>query len=170
MWMRSRPSDSRRTCRANSLTCWLAAVSGPSSEASRSVSIPPEPPALSPPLQPAPAASATSAIAATPRIPFTSHSLPRTRDRRVAPGHGRRIVAGHMILHPRTVAGNNRVPAKRCQNRRMAVPRAVVPLVALAYGTSVVVVEPWAGEPPTPYAGASTLAAVAGLVAGIGLL
>jgi signal transduction histidine kinase len=52
----------------------------------------------------------------------------------------------------------------------MAVPRAVVPVVALAYGTAVVVVKPWAGEPPTAYAGASTLAAAAGLVAGIGLL
>jgi signal transduction histidine kinase len=52
----------------------------------------------------------------------------------------------------------------------MAVPRAVVPLVALAYGTAVVVVKPWAGEPPTAYAGASTLAAAAGLLAGIGLL
>ncbi|MDP9225648.1 MAG: histidine kinase, partial [Actinomycetota bacterium] len=58
----------------------------------------------------------------------------------------------------------------RCQNWRMAVPRAVVPLVALGYGTSVVVVKPWAGEPPTAYAGASTLAAAAGVVAGIGLL
>jgi signal transduction histidine kinase len=52
----------------------------------------------------------------------------------------------------------------------MAVPRAVVPLVALAYSMAVVVVKPWAGEPPTAYAGASTLAAAAGLVAGIGLL
>lgn len=75
-----------------------------------------------------------------------------------------------MILRPRTVAGNSGAPAARCQNRRMAVFRAVVPLVALAYGTSVVVVKPWAGEPPTAYAGASTLAAAAGLVAGIGLL
>jgi signal transduction histidine kinase len=74
-----------------------------------------------------------------------------------------------MILRARTVAGNKGVPARRCQNRRMAVPRAVVPLVALAYGTSVVVVKPWAGEPPTAYAGASALAAAAGLVAGIGL-
>jgi signal transduction histidine kinase len=54
----------------------------------------------------------------------------------------------------------------------MAVPRAAVPLVALAYGTAMVVVKPWvgAGEPPTSYAGATTLAAATGLVAGIGLL
>jgi signal transduction histidine kinase len=52
----------------------------------------------------------------------------------------------------------------------MAVPRAVVPLVAFAYGAAFVVVKPWAGEPPTAYAGVTTLAAAAGLVAGIGLL
>jgi signal transduction histidine kinase len=46
----------------------------------------------------------------------------------------------------------------------------VVPLVALAYGIAVLGVDPWAGEPPTAYAGASTLAAAAALVAGIGLL
>ena len=170
-WIRSRPSDSRRTCRANSLICWLAAESGGSSDASRSVTNPPEPPALSPPLlQPAPAASASSAIAATPRIPFTFDSLPRTRDRRVAPGHGRRIVAGHMILRLGTVAGNSVASASHCQNRRMAVPRMVVPLVALAYGIAVLVVKPWASDPPTTYAAASTLAAAVGLVAGIGLL
>jgi signal transduction histidine kinase len=49
-------------------------------------------------------------------------------------------------------------------------PRALAPLAALAYGTAVVVVKPWAGEPPTAYAGASTLAATTGLVVGIGLL
>jgi signal transduction histidine kinase len=77
-----------------------------------------------------------------------------------------------MIVRLGTVAGNSGALACRCQNRRMAVPRAVVPLVALAYGTAVVVVKPWvaAGEPPTTYAGASTLAAATGLVAGIGLL
>ena len=52
----------------------------------------------------------------------------------------------------------------------MAVPRAVVPPVALAYGIAVLVVKPWAADPPTAYAGASTLAAAVGLVAGIGLL
>src|SRR5207249_5205750 len=52
----------------------------------------------------------------------------------------------------------------------MAVPRTVVPLVALAYGIAVLVVKPWAANPPTAYAGASTLAAAVGLVAGIGLL
>jgi signal transduction histidine kinase len=52
----------------------------------------------------------------------------------------------------------------------MAVPRAVVPLVALAYGIAVLVVKPWGADPPTTYAGASTLAAAVGLVAGIGLL
>lgn len=52
----------------------------------------------------------------------------------------------------------------------MAVPRAVVPPVALAYGIAVLVVKPWGADPPTAYAGASTLAAAVGLVAGIGLL
>jgi signal transduction histidine kinase len=75
-----------------------------------------------------------------------------------------------MIVRLRTVAGNNGAAASRCQNRRMAVPRAVVPLVALAYGIAVLAVDPWTGEPPTAYAGASTLAAAAALVAGIGLL
>ena len=52
------------------------------------------------------------------------------------------------------------------------IPRAVVPLVALAYGIALLAVHPWTGEPPIPtsYAGASTIAAAAGLVAGIGLL
>jgi signal transduction histidine kinase len=77
-----------------------------------------------------------------------------------------------MIVRLGTVAGNSGALTSRCQNRRMAVPRAVVPVVALAYGTAVVVVKPWmgAGEPPTTYAGASTLAAATGLVAGLGLL
>jgi signal transduction histidine kinase len=54
----------------------------------------------------------------------------------------------------------------------MAVPRAVVPLAALAYGIALLAVHPWTGEPPIPtsYAGASTIAAAAGLVAGIGML
>jgi signal transduction histidine kinase len=52
----------------------------------------------------------------------------------------------------------------------MAVPRAVVPLVALAYGIAVLVVKPWTADPSTTYAAASTLAAAVGLVAGIGLL
>jgi signal transduction histidine kinase len=54
----------------------------------------------------------------------------------------------------------------------MAVRRAVVPLVALAYGIGLLVVDPRASEPqiPTSYAGASTLAATAGLIAGFGLL
>jgi signal transduction histidine kinase len=80
------------------------------------------------------------------------------------------MVAGHMILRFRTVAGNTFAPAPQCQNRRMAVPRAVVPVVALAYGIAVLAVKPWASDPPTAYAGASTLAAAVGLVAGIGLL
>jgi signal transduction histidine kinase len=52
------------------------------------------------------------------------------------------------------------------------IPRAVVPLVALAYGIALLAVHPWTREPliPTSYAGASTIAAAAGLVAGIGLL
>jgi signal transduction histidine kinase len=75
-----------------------------------------------------------------------------------------------MILRPGTVAGNNVAPILRCQNRRMAVPRAVVPLVALAYAIVVLALEPWAGQPPTAYAGATTLATAAGLLAGIGLL
>jgi signal transduction histidine kinase len=76
-----------------------------------------------------------------------------------------------MILRLGTAAGNSGFLTARCQNRRMAVPRAVVPLVALAYGTAVVVVKPWvAGEPRTSYAGASALGAAAALVAGIGLL
>jgi signal transduction histidine kinase len=75
-----------------------------------------------------------------------------------------------MILRSGTAAGNSVAPAPQCQNRRMAVPRAVVPLVALAYGIAVLVVDPWAGEPPTTYAGASLLAAAAALAAGIGLL
>jgi signal transduction histidine kinase len=52
------------------------------------------------------------------------------------------------------------------------IPRATVPLFALAYGIALLVVDPRASEPqvPTSYAGASTLAAVVGLVAGIGLL
>ena len=69
----------------------------------------------------------------------------------------------------------------RCQNRRMAVASttpfdaripAVVPVVALAYGIALLAVHPWTAEPPIPtsYAGASTVAAVAGLMAGIGLL
>jgi signal transduction histidine kinase len=52
----------------------------------------------------------------------------------------------------------------------MAVPRAVVPFVAVAYLTAALVVQPWSGEPPTAYAGASTLAAAATLLAAIGLL
>jgi signal transduction histidine kinase len=54
----------------------------------------------------------------------------------------------------------------------MAVRRAVVPVAALAYGVASVVVDPRAGEPqiPTSYAGASTLAATVGVVAGLGLL
>ena len=54
----------------------------------------------------------------------------------------------------------------------MSVHRAVVPLVALASGIALLVVDPRAGEPqiPTSYAGASALAATAGLLAGIGLL
>jgi signal transduction histidine kinase len=75
-----------------------------------------------------------------------------------------------MILRLRTVAGNSVASASHCQNRQMAVPRTVVPLVALAYGIAVLVVKPWAANPPTAYAGASTLAAAVGLVAGIGLL
>jgi signal transduction histidine kinase len=43
-------------------------------------------------------------------------------------------------------------------------------MVALAYGIAVLAVDPSASEPPTTYAGASTLAATAGLAAGIGLL
>ena len=52
------------------------------------------------------------------------------------------------------------------------VPRTVVPLVALAYSVTLLAVRPWTGEPriPTSYAGASTLAAAIGLVAGISLL
>jgi signal transduction histidine kinase len=52
------------------------------------------------------------------------------------------------------------------------IPRAIVPLVALAYGIALLAVDPRASEPqiPTSYAGASTLAAAVGLVAGIGLL
>jgi signal transduction histidine kinase len=52
------------------------------------------------------------------------------------------------------------------------IPRAVVPLVALAYGIALLAVHPWTAEPliPTSYAGASTVAAAVGLVAGIGLL
>ena len=75
-----------------------------------------------------------------------------------------------MILRLRTVAGNSVASASHCQNRQMAVPSTVVPLVALAYGIAVLVVKPWAANPPTAYAGASTLAAAVGLVAGIGLL
>jgi signal transduction histidine kinase len=74
-----------------------------------------------------------------------------------------------MILRLRTVAGNNVAPSQ-CQNRRMAVPRAVVPLVALACGIALLAAGPWESEPPTTYVGASTLAAVAGLAAGTGLL
>jgi signal transduction histidine kinase len=52
------------------------------------------------------------------------------------------------------------------------IPRATVPLFALAYGIAVLVVDPRTSEPlfPTSYAGASTLAAVVGVVAGTGLL
>jgi signal transduction histidine kinase len=75
-----------------------------------------------------------------------------------------------MIVRLRTVAGNSLASASQCQNRRMAVSRAVIPLVALAYGIAVLVVKPWAADPPTAYAGASTLAAAVGLVVGIGLL
>jgi signal transduction histidine kinase len=52
------------------------------------------------------------------------------------------------------------------------IPRAVVPLVALAYGIALLAVHPWTGEPPIPtsYASASTIAATAGLLAGVGLL
>ena len=52
----------------------------------------------------------------------------------------------------------------------MAVPRAVVPPVALACGIALLAADPWESEPPTTYAGASTLTAVVGLAAGIGLL
>jgi signal transduction histidine kinase len=54
----------------------------------------------------------------------------------------------------------------------MAVRRAVVPVAALAYGVAFLVVDPRAGELqiPTSYAGASTLAATVGVVAGLGLL
>jgi signal transduction histidine kinase len=54
----------------------------------------------------------------------------------------------------------------------MAVRRAVVPVAALAYSVAFLVVDPRAGEPqiPTSYAGASTLAATVGVVAGLGLL
>jgi len=54
----------------------------------------------------------------------------------------------------------------------MAVRRAVVPVAALAYGVAFLVVDPRVGEPqiPTSYAGASTLAATVGVVAGLGLL
>jgi signal transduction histidine kinase len=52
------------------------------------------------------------------------------------------------------------------------IPRATIPLFALAYGIALLAVDPRASEPqvPTSYAGPSTLAAAIALAAGVGLL